>query len=128
MSQLPFHTEPVVTAHDIYFVYFRHIDGKYSTIISAGDESTHDGGSWPTIGEADARARLVIAGLEVLKPRVDVLAPHVAKRAVLAVTYCHEDARWAIVAGYRKGWEDTNMRFDSQEEARKVRDAAWAKK
>jgi ribosome biogenesis SPOUT family RNA methylase Rps3 len=60
---------------------------------------------------------------QVANVSVDVLKEHLAKRAKLIVTYCQQDEKFAIVAGYMPyKWVDTELRFDSQEEARKILD------
>jgi hypothetical protein len=89
-----------------------------------GQGVVHDCGSWKVFEQGQEFAQLLI---EELTPKVKneesarILRDLVSKRAVLAVSFAHKDARWAIIAGLKTSqWSDTNLRFDTQEEAREA--------
>lgn len=108
--------------------FYRRLDGRFALFLKNEDtDVTQDGGEWPSLGDADEWARLLIeeataSGAEVA---VDPLCKYRGHEYQLLVTRDSLDHRWAVIAGNRKSgrFEDTRARFDSREEARSAIDA-----
>ncbi len=97
--------------------------GQYAAIVEAEDGTTKDCGKWPSITEANAFADIVItdiAGVVEKASQENPLSDHLSRGAVLAVGLDTGEKNYSIIAGYKPWrWEDTGLRFPSQEVARK---------
>lgn len=88
-----------------------------------GQGVVHDCGSWKVFEQGQEFAQLLI---EELTPKVKneesarTLREFIAKRAVIAVAFCHTDDRWSVIAGLKQGWVDTRLRFTTEKEAREA--------
>ena len=117
---VPYHVQPYSTERDIFRIFFYRVGQEFAAVVEATDGALLDAGSWPTIGEADEFARMVADDASRAPAEADPLARHRARGAKLAVTFDGVDRKYAIVAGYAKGYEDAGPRFDTEAEARRA--------
>ena len=100
-------------------LYFKTTEGFDIRVESSLDNRLiAEGGTWKTVEEAAVAADQLI---DADKPATNnqILADLKGSGGVLAVTFCHEDRKWAIVAGFKPWrWVDSQLRFDTEKQAR----------
>ena len=121
----PYHVQIYPASGAIFRGFFYKEGREFALTLEDSEGATHDGGSWPTISDADEWARLMVADIlgNVTKP--DPLSKYRGGGYTLVVAFDHKCDKWIVVAGGKKSgrFDDTGMKFNTREEARRAIDA-----
>jgi hypothetical protein len=122
---VPYHVQIYPKNGAIFRGFFYKYGREFALLLEDDDGKKHDGGKWSSISEADEWARLMAADIVGNSSGDDPLAKYRGSGHLLLVTFDGHDGKWAVVAGNRRNgrYEDTQLRFNSQAEARRLIDA-----
>lgn len=118
----PIHVQIYPTNGEIFRFFFYRAGQSYAVTVESEDRSLHDGGEWHSISEANEWARLMVADMIGDQAKADPLAKYRGQGYLLLATFDSLDQAWTVVAGNRRSgkYEDSGLRFSSQEEARRA--------
>lgn len=116
----PYHVDLYLARESTFVGLFYKNDEEFALVLRDESGKKHDGGSWQSISEADAWAKLLASDLAGEAIKTDPLAQYRGANYLLIVMIDRMAKKWSVVAGNRKNgrYEDTGLRFDTQEEAR----------
>ncbi len=114
----PYHVEVFENNGTLVRGFFYRNGDEFELTIEQADGSLSEGGKWRNIHAAAA----IIPALIVRQPLANPLTRWRSRGYSLIVCRIRRSGEWCVVAGKGKVFEDTNLRFASELEARKAID------